>query len=138
MRLLGGVAHLFDRDRIEIAEKGFARPAQGRINSPLDQHRVCAEIVGIGGAQRHRGTHDLTRGDAPALTRQLIAASRPAHPLEDFGVNQPLEQCLQMAWGQFMTLSQDFGANRRRARMQRDIDNGGNSENAPLSHDILE
>jgi hypothetical protein len=38
MRLLGRLAHLFDRDRVEIAEKGFARPAHGRINSPLDQH----------------------------------------------------------------------------------------------------
>jgi hypothetical protein len=38
MRLLGRLAHLFDRDRIEIAKKGFARPAHGRINGPLDQH----------------------------------------------------------------------------------------------------
>jgi hypothetical protein len=40
MRLLGGVAHLFDRDRVEVGEKGFARPAYGRINHPLKQHRV--------------------------------------------------------------------------------------------------
>ena len=40
VRLLGGVAHLFDRDRIEVGEKGFARPAYGRINHPLKQHRV--------------------------------------------------------------------------------------------------
>ena len=40
VRLLGGVAHLFDRDRVEIGEKGFARPAYGRINHPLKQHRV--------------------------------------------------------------------------------------------------
>src|ERR1700722_5458626 len=33
MRLLSGLAHLLDCDRIEIAEKGFARPAHGRINS---------------------------------------------------------------------------------------------------------
>jgi hypothetical protein len=26
MRLLGRLAHLFDRDRIEISKKGFARP----------------------------------------------------------------------------------------------------------------
>ena len=40
MRLLGGVAHLFDRDRVEVGEKGFGRPAYGRINHPLKQHRV--------------------------------------------------------------------------------------------------
>jgi hypothetical protein len=40
MRLLGGVAHLFDRDRIEVGEKGFARPAYGRVDHPLKQHRV--------------------------------------------------------------------------------------------------
>jgi hypothetical protein len=33
--------------------------------------------------------------------------------------------------GQFMTCGQSFGRNRRRARMQRDIDNGGDSKNAP-------
>jgi len=32
---------------------------------------------------------------------------------------------------QFVTRSQSFGRNRRRARMQRDIDNGGDGENAP-------
>ena len=40
MRLLGRFAQLFNRDRIEIGEKGFARPAYGRINHPLKQHRV--------------------------------------------------------------------------------------------------
>jgi hypothetical protein len=40
MRLLGGVAHLFDRDRIEVGEEAFASPAYGRVNHPLKQHRV--------------------------------------------------------------------------------------------------
>jgi hypothetical protein len=40
MRLLGGVSHLFDRDRVEVGEKGLARPAYGRINHPLEQNRV--------------------------------------------------------------------------------------------------
>jgi hypothetical protein len=43
MRLLGGVAHLFDRDRVEIGEKGFAGPAHGRIDDPLEEHRICAK-----------------------------------------------------------------------------------------------
>jgi hypothetical protein len=40
VRLFGGVAHLFDRDRVEIGEKGFARSAYSRIDHPLKQHRV--------------------------------------------------------------------------------------------------
>ena len=59
MRLLSRLAHLFDRDRIEIGEKGFARPAHGRIDYALKEHRVSVEIVRIGGAQRHRDAHDL-------------------------------------------------------------------------------
>jgi hypothetical protein len=38
MRLLGRLAHLFDRDRIEIGEKSFARLAHGRIDHPFEQH----------------------------------------------------------------------------------------------------
>jgi hypothetical protein len=37
MRLLGRLAHLFDRDRVEIGEKRFAGPAHGRIDDPLEQ-----------------------------------------------------------------------------------------------------
>jgi hypothetical protein len=40
MRLLGRVAHLFDRDRVEVGEKGFARPAYGRVDYALKQHRI--------------------------------------------------------------------------------------------------
>ena len=50
MRPLGRLAHLFDRDRIQIGEKGFARLAHRGINHALEQHRVCAEILRIGGA----------------------------------------------------------------------------------------
>jgi hypothetical protein len=39
-RLFGGVAHLFDRDRVEVGEKGLARPAYGRIDHTLEQDRV--------------------------------------------------------------------------------------------------
>ena len=57
----------------------------------VEQHRVCAQIYRIRGAQRHRDAHDLAYSNAPALARQLIAASRPAHPFEDLRVDQPLE-----------------------------------------------
>ena len=35
-----------------LAVKGFARPAHGRIDYALKEHRVSVEIVRIGGAQR--------------------------------------------------------------------------------------
>ena len=38
--LLSGLAHLFDRDRVEIGEKRLARPTYGRIDHPLKEHRV--------------------------------------------------------------------------------------------------
>src|SRR5580698_9405468 len=79
MRLLGRLAHLFDRDRIKVNKKGFSRPAYRRLNHPLEQHRVCAHIFRIGGAQRHRDAHDLAHCDASALARQLVAAVWPAH-----------------------------------------------------------
>jgi hypothetical protein len=116
MRLLGGLAHLFDRDRIEIGEKGFARLAHGRIDNALKERRVCAEIVRIGGAQRHRGAHDLPHSDAPAFARYLIAAARAAHALKDVRVDQALEQCLQVTRRQFVTRSQNFGGYRLRLR----------------------
>ena len=47
MGFLGRLAHLFDGDRIEIGEKGFARLAHGRIDHPLEQDRVCAQILRI-------------------------------------------------------------------------------------------
>ena len=63
-------------------------------------------------------------------SRQLVAAPRSAHALEDLGVDQALEQRLQMAGGQLMTRSQSFGRNRSLGAVQRDIDNGGDGENA--------
>jgi hypothetical protein len=69
MRFPGRLAHLLDRDRIEIGEEGFARAAHGWIDHPLEQRRICAEIFGIGGAQRHRGAHDLAHSDAPESRR---------------------------------------------------------------------
>jgi hypothetical protein len=38
MQLLGGLAHLCDRDQIEIGKKSFASPAHGRIDDTLEQH----------------------------------------------------------------------------------------------------
>jgi hypothetical protein len=49
MRFLGPLAPLFDRDRIKIREKGFARLAYGRIDDPFQQLGVCAQIFRIGG-----------------------------------------------------------------------------------------
>ena len=50
MRPLGRLAHLFDRDGIQIGEKGFSRLAHGGINDALEQQRVCVETLRVGGA----------------------------------------------------------------------------------------
>jgi hypothetical protein len=47
MCLFGRLAHLFDRDRIEIGKEGLAGPAYGRIDDPLKQDRVCGQIFRI-------------------------------------------------------------------------------------------
>ena len=58
---------------------------------------------------------------APVAAKALAARHKlpPRH----------LEQRLQMARRQFVARGQGFGRNRRRPRMQRDIDNGGDGEN---------
>jgi len=51
MQLHGRLAQLFDHDQIEIGENGFARPAHGWFDHPLEQHRVCTKIDRGGAAQ---------------------------------------------------------------------------------------
>ena len=117
MGLLGRLAHLFDGYRVEIGEKGFpARRTAGSITRSSSTE-FAPRSSGSAVLERHRGAHDLAYGDAPALARQLVAASRPAHAFEDLGVDQALEQCLQVTGGQFVTRGQRFGGNRRRARV---------------------
>src|ERR1700749_3550938 len=103
VRLLSCLAHLLDRDRIEIGEKDFAGLAYCRINPSLEQHRACAETFRIGGAERHRHAHDLAHADPPPLARQLVAASRPTVAFEDFGMDQALENYLEVTRWQFVT-----------------------------------
>ena len=46
MGFLGRLAHLFDGDRIEIAEKGFARLPHGRIDHPLSRIELAPRSSG--------------------------------------------------------------------------------------------
>ena len=73
-------------------------------------------------SERHSGAHDLAHSDAPSLGRKFIATSRPAHALEDFGV-QALEECLQVTRGQFMTQPKLWLQPEPSANADADIDN---------------
>jgi hypothetical protein len=106
-------------------------PVSRTAGHSLEQHRACAETFRIGGAERHRHAHDLAHADPPPLARQLVAASRPTDAFEDFGTDQALENYLEVTRWQFVTGGQRFGGSGRRARMQRDVDNCSNRENAP-------
>ena len=69
-----------------------------------------AEIVWIGGAQRHRRADDFADRDAPTLAGEFVPAPRSAHALENLGVNEPLEQSLQVAGGSLWRAAKAFAA----------------------------
>jgi hypothetical protein len=70
MRLLGRLTHLFDRDRIEIGEKGFARLAHGRIDHPLELRRDLPDQR----CSAHRGAHDLAHRDVRSCSTLFLAS----------------------------------------------------------------
>ena len=74
-----------------------------------------AYAAGVGAGKIGAGDQRLGLPGAPPISGDgVVAAPRPAYAPEDLGVNQPLEQRVQVAWGQFMTCSQSFGRNRSR------------------------
>ena len=75
-----------------------------------------------------RGAHDFADRDPAAFARQFVAAARSAHALEDLGVDKALQQRFQMAGRQLVARRKRLGRDRRRTRMQRDVDNGGDGE----------
>src|SRR5271165_1139595 len=79
VRLFCVLAHGLDGNRIEIGEESLARLSDGGIDHSFEQKRICAEIVRIGRAQRHRSAHDFADGDPTALPREFVASARPAH-----------------------------------------------------------
>ena len=121
-------AEILDGDRVEIGQERLAGLAHGWARSPSPPGCECdADFVGIGGAEADRGAHDLAERDAAALARQFVAAARAAHALEDLGVDEALQQRLQMARRQAMARGERLGGDRRGARMQGDVDDGARS-----------
>jgi hypothetical protein len=45
--LLSGLAHLFDRDRVEIGEKRLARPTYGRIDHPRSSGSAVLSDIAV-------------------------------------------------------------------------------------------
>ena len=88
----------------------------------------------IGGASissaRAGGAQDVVGGDPAPLARQFVAAARPADALEDAVAHQRLQHRLEMPWRQPVARRQRLSGNRPPARMERDVDDGGNGQNA--------
>jgi len=78
VRLLGRLAHLFDRDRIQIGEEGFS-PALRTAGSITRSSSTEFEPRSSGSAVLSdiAVRNDLTHSDTPTLAREFVAASRP-------------------------------------------------------------
>jgi hypothetical protein len=69
-------------------------------------------------------------GDAVLLAGELVAAARPTHALEDAVAHERLQDRFEMAGWEPVTSCQCLGSYRPAVRMQRDVNHGGNGENA--------
>src|SRR5262245_17641310 len=79
---LGVATEVLDGNLVKLFEKSLRGPPDGRADDLVDQCRGKARLL-VDAAHRHGGPDDLAGGDAAALARQLIAAARAAHALED-------------------------------------------------------
>ncbi len=73
--------------------------------------------------------NDLGRADAPALTRQFVAAARSAHALQNVGAHQRLEQGFEMARRQAEPNSEQLRRDRLRPGVDRNIDDRSKRQN---------
>src|SRR5215831_6150174 len=83
--------------------------------------------------------HNLVGGDASLLARKLIAPARTSRSPENAVAHQRLEHRLKVSWGQTMATGQCLGRNGTTARVERDVDNGGNGQGAFVrqkGHDV--
>jgi len=73
---------------------------------------------------------NVVGGDAALLARELIAAARPADAFEDAMPHQGLKDRLKMARRQAMTMCKRFGSDRPSPRVQRNVDDSRDSQDA--------
>ena len=115
--------------RASAPEKAFSACARAGITTLLsrvdfeDRHPV--EFVGGAG-----GAQDIVGGDAALLAGELVAAARPADALEDAVAHQRLQDRLQMPWRQAVARRQRLGCDRSPACIERDVNDGGDCQNA--------
>ena len=79
---------------------------------------------------RAGGAQDFVGGDAALLARELIAAARSAHASEDAVAHQRLQHRLEMARRQPMAGRQRLGGDRPATRIEGDVDDGGDGQDA--------
>src|SRR5215216_1507170 len=78
----GIAAEVFHCDAVEFGQEGVRCPCDGGADDLVDEARGWRGLV-VGRARRHGSTHDLPRGDPPALLRELISPSGATDPLEN-------------------------------------------------------
>src|SRR5262249_57249799 len=74
--------------------------------------------------------HNVVGSDASLLPRKLIAPARPSRSPENAVAHQRLQHRLEVSWRQTMATGQCLGRNGTTARVERDVDNGGNGQGA--------
>jgi hypothetical protein len=62
MQFLGRLAQLFDRDRVEIGEKGFAGPAYGVVKVTAGRPRMSGHAVAQAAIRRRLGGESAPLG----------------------------------------------------------------------------
>ena len=85
----------------------------------------AVDLIGRAG-----GAQDVVGGDAPALAGELIATARPADAFENAVAHEGLENGLEMPRRQAMARGQGFGGDGATARIEGDVDDGGDGQNA--------
>src|SRR5262245_43726880 len=125
----GGMREILDVDARQRGGEGVLGLPQRRHHHLVEQHgageRRAVHVVGRAG-----GTQNIVRRDAALLARELVAAARPARALEDAVAHQCLQHRLEMPRRQAMARRQRFGRDRPPARVERDVDDGGDGQGA--------
>jgi len=112
--------------RIEM-QNLIGHAADGWRDHLIDEARGWRRLV-LQHRGGHGGAHDIAGGDAPAFPRQLIAATRSAHALEDAVPHQGLQQGFQMPGRQGMAAGQRLGRHRGRPGVVGNVDDSGNTQ----------
>ncbi len=90
----------------------------------FDEQCAVDLVRGAGGAQ------DLLGCYAAPLAREFVAAARAADALENAMTHQRLQHRLEMPRRKAVARRQGFGGDGPASRVERDVDDGGDRQNA--------